>query len=100
MPQITAATFENYTRAQPADEQPTDEQQPVDGQPTGGLVNVDGQPADTQKFTWIEGRGFMNTSNPKYILPQDTIECNRLNIQHYLLGFVLRSTLIEPLIDS
>ncbi|RUP48417.1 hypothetical protein BC936DRAFT_144596 [Jimgerdemannia flammicorona] len=34
-------------------------------------------------FTWIDGRGFKERGNPKYLLPSDYDELGRLNHQHY-----------------
>ncbi|RUS31190.1 hypothetical protein BC938DRAFT_478295 [Jimgerdemannia flammicorona] len=45
------------------------------------------KPATTSKLKIIDGRGFNDgeLANPKYMLPNDDDECDRLTIQHYAL---------------
>ncbi|RUS28595.1 hypothetical protein BC938DRAFT_481700 [Jimgerdemannia flammicorona] len=44
-----------------------------------------GEPWLPDGFKWIDGRVFMVNGNPKYMLPADEGEIDRLNTQHFQL---------------
>lgn len=51
-----------------------------------------GPPAETSQpsnFKWLEGRKYQNVEGVGYFLPQDDIEIDRLQLQHYIQKLVL-----------
>ncbi|RUS32213.1 S-adenosyl-L-methionine-dependent methyltransferase [Jimgerdemannia flammicorona] len=58
------------------------------------------RPVGSDSYIWIDGRGFPKTGNPKYLLPNDDIECQRLTTQHYILGRVIKSPYRAPITEA
>ena len=50
-------------------------------------------------FRFEDGRRFHNDENPKYFLPNDDDEIDRLHLQHFLLRHLWQTNYLAPIDD-
>ncbi|CAG8515050.1 415_t:CDS:2 [Funneliformis caledonium] len=52
-----------------------------------------------EEFKYVDGRRYHNVSNLRYHLPNDDIEIDRLQLQHYLTRYIWQSNYSAPVHD-
>ncbi|RUS13648.1 S-adenosyl-L-methionine-dependent methyltransferase [Endogone sp. FLAS-F59071] len=49
------------------------------------------------RFKWVDGRGFKENGNPRYLLPNDNEEIDRMALDHYNLKYAFQTNFHAPL---
>lgn len=70
---------------------------PAGSMPSLPSITSSSQQQNRKAYKTIEGREFKAIGNPKYMLPGDNEELDRLLIAHYAVRYLLLNVILMPL---